>query len=148
MCIFWCFWGSLKGTCLTPWSPAAPPCLPTAAGSPWKPVFPHYYWTAPPQTPGEQVRHIFHLKLIAFQSGHFKLTVKYVWKEMPSSSKKPLPDQIFGRSPQIWRCCWPRAHRSSLLAEMPEDRQAGKHRILQDPTGSVWPGWLLKLTFG
>lgn len=53
MCIIWCVWGSLKGTCLTPWSPAAPPCLPIAAGSPWKPVFHHCSWKAPPQTPGE-----------------------------------------------------------------------------------------------
>lgn len=69
---------------------------------------------------------------IAFQSGHLKLTIKYVWKDMHSASKKPSPDQIFGRWPQIWRCCWPRAHRSSLLAEMPEDRRAGEHRIPQD----------------
>lgn len=58
--------------------------------------------------------------------------VRYVWKNMQSSPKKPLPDQIFGKSPQIWRCCWPHVHRSWLLAEMPETgRQVntGSYRI-------------------
>lgn len=54
---------------------------------------------------------------------------------MQSSPKKPLPDQIFGKSPQIWRCCWPHAHRSWQLAEMPgTGRQVntGSYRILRD----------------
>lgn len=73
MCILVLLGGSLKGPCLTPWSPAAPPCLPTAAGSPWKPAFLQCSWTAPPQTPVEQVRHICFTSIssITSESGLF-----------------------------------------------------------------------------
>lgn len=60
MCIFLLV-GTTRGISLTPWSLAAPPSLPTAAGSPGNQAFLHCYWTALLQTPGEQVRDGFYI---------------------------------------------------------------------------------------